>query len=74
VAITHSGVLQLLRKHGIERIQSGDDRFDPHWQEAIAVVQAEQVGVDPGTVVEVKQAGYRRGERLFRPARVVVAQ
>lgn len=74
VAIAHSDVIQLLRKHGIERMEAGAPRFDPHWQEAIAVVSAEERGVEPGTVVEVMQSGYRRGEQLFRPARVVVAQ
>jgi molecular chaperone GrpE (heat shock protein) len=38
------------------------------------VVSAQELGVDPGTVVHVMAPGYRRGERLFRPARVVVAQ
>jgi molecular chaperone GrpE len=74
VAIAHSDVIQLLRKHGIERMEAGEPRFDPHRQEAIAVVSAEERGVEPGTVVEVMQSGYRRGEQLFRPARVVVAQ
>jgi len=74
VAIAHSDVMQLLRKHGIERVEAGAPQFDPHWQEAIAVVSAGERGVEPGTVVEVMQSGYRRGEQLFRPARVVVAQ
>jgi hypothetical protein len=74
VALTHRGVLQLLRKHGLERIEADQQSFDPHWHEAIDVVSAEALGVDPGTVVQVMAAGYRRGERLFRPARVVVAQ
>jgi molecular chaperone GrpE len=74
VAIAHSDVMQLLRKHGIERMEAEAPRFDPHWQEAIAVVSAEERGVESGTVVEVMQPGYRRDERLFRPARVVVAQ
>lgn len=74
VALTHRGVLQLLRKHGLERIEAHHQSFDPHWHEAIDVVSAEALGVDPGTVVQVTAPGYRRGERLFRPARVVVAQ
>jgi hypothetical protein len=74
VAITHSDVIRILRKHGLERIEADERLFDPHWHEAIAVVSAEKAGVDPGTVVEVMQSGYRRGKQLFRPARVVVAQ
>jgi molecular chaperone GrpE (heat shock protein) len=30
-------------------------------------------GVESGTVVEVMQKGYRLGEQLIRPARVVVS-
>jgi len=74
VALTHRGVLQLLRKHGVERIEAHRQSFDPHWHEAIDVVSAQELGVDPGTVVHVMTPGYRRGKRLFRPARVVVAQ
>ena len=74
VAITHRGVLRILRKHGLERVQAEAQPFDPHWHEAIDVVPADRWGVDAGTVVEVLSAGYRRGTQLFRPARVVVAQ
>jgi hypothetical protein len=74
VAITHDGVMQLLRRHDVVRIEAHGRPFDPHWHEAIDVVPAQDVGVEPGTVVEVMQSGYRRGERLYRPARVVVAQ
>jgi molecular chaperone GrpE len=74
VAITHRDVMQLLRRHGVERIEAHRESFDPRWHEAIDVVSAGELGVDPGTVVQVTAAGYRRGERLFRPARVVVAR
>jgi molecular chaperone GrpE len=74
VAITHRDVLQLLRRHGLERIEAYWQPFDPQWHEAIDVVPARELGVDPGTVVRVTVPGYRRGEQLFRPARVVVAQ
>jgi hypothetical protein len=74
VALTHRGVVQLLHKHGVEQIEAHRQPFDPHWHEAIDVVSAQELGVDPGTVVHVMTTGYRRGKRLFRPARVVVAQ
>jgi molecular chaperone GrpE len=74
VEITHDGVLQLLRRHNVEPIRAHQQPFDPQWHEAVDVVSAAGLGVEPGTVVEVKRSGYRRGERLFRPARVVVAQ
>ena len=74
VALTHRGVMHILRKHGLERLEAEQQPFDPHWHEAVGVVSAVRRGVDPGTVVEVARSGYRRGTQLFRPARVVVAQ
>lgn len=72
--ITRDELLQVLRRYGIERFQAGGEQFDPHLHEALDVVSAAALGVDAGTVVEVRQPGYHREERLFRPARVVVAQ
>ena len=74
VEITRDEVLQLLRRYDVERIQTDQQPFDPHCHEAVHVVSAAALGVEPGTVVEVQQPGYRRAGRLFRPARVVVAQ
>ena len=49
-------------------------RFDPAVHEAMATVpQPADGGAASGTVVEVYQPGYRLGESIIRPARVVVA-
>lgn len=45
--------------------------FDPTIHDAIATDT--RPGFAPGTLVEVHQPGYRLGERLLRPARVIVA-
>jgi molecular chaperone GrpE len=45
--------------------------FDPNLHEAISQQESDQA---PGTVVQVLQRGYRAGERLLRPALVVVAK
>jgi molecular chaperone GrpE len=74
VSVTRDEVTQLLRQHGIERIEDRDQPFDPEWHEAVGVVSADELGVEKGDIVRVMQSGYRRGERLFRPARVIVAQ
>ena len=47
------------------------ERFDPNEHEAMAQQPVE--GAEPGTVVEVYQQGFRHGESVLRPARVVVA-
>jgi len=80
VALTRDESVRLLQKYDIERIEAQDRPFDPVWHEAVDVVSAadrehpRDLGVEPGVVVHVTQSGYRRGERLLRPARVVAAQ
>jgi molecular chaperone GrpE len=61
-----------LAKHGIEAVDPTGERFDPNLHEALSAQPAE--GVESGVVVETMQKGYRLGEQLIRPARVVVAE
>ena len=56
---------------GIEGYSPKGERFDPQLHEAIAQQPVE--GAESGTVVEVYQRGYRLGDVVIRPARVVVA-
>jgi molecular chaperone GrpE len=64
-------LIAALQRAGIERYSPEGERFDPQLHEAIAQQPVE--GAEPGTVVEVYQRGYRLGEVVIRPARVVVA-
>ncbi len=61
-----------LSRNGIEAVDPKGEKFDPNAHEALSTVTAE--GVESGTVVEVMQKGYRLGEQLIRPARVVVSE
>ena len=45
--------------------------FDPNLHEAISQIESDQPA---GTIVQVLQRGYRAGDRLLRPALVVVAK
>ena len=67
----HSDVLAALKRAGIERYSPEGERFDPQFHEAVAQQPVE--GTEPGVVVEVFQRGYRIGDSVVRPARVVVA-
>jgi molecular chaperone GrpE len=67
----HTDVLAALKRCGIEPFSPEGETFDPQFHEAVAQQPVE--GADPGTVVEVYQRGYRSGENVLRPARVVVA-
>jgi molecular chaperone GrpE len=67
----HSDLIAALQRAGIERYSPEGELFDPTLHEAVAQQPIE--GFAPGTVVEVFQRGYRIGENVVRPARVVVA-
>ena len=61
-----------LSRNGVEAVDPKGEKFDPMAHEALSTQSVE--GVEPGTVVEVLQKGYRLGEQLVRPARVVVSE
>ena len=67
-------VEQLLRtalvKEGLTEIDT-TGRFDPHVHEALLTQPAEDA--EPGSVLDVVQRGYRLGDKVVRPARVIVA-
>ena len=71
IKLVHDDVIAALARAGIEGFSPEGERFDPQLHEAIAQMPVE--GAESGTVVEVYQRGYRLGEVVIRPARVVVA-
>jgi molecular chaperone GrpE len=73
VGMTYQTLIRLLMQEGVEPIEAEGEAFDPTWHEAVGSVPHEYAGVEPDTVVEVVREGYRMGERLLRPARVLVA-
>jgi molecular chaperone GrpE len=70
VRLVHRQLADALRKEGLEELPT-DGQFDPHVHEALLSQPSE---ADSGTVIEVLQKGYRLGDRVLRPARVVVAE
>src|SRR5271169_2549620 len=74
VRLVRSEFADALARLGIESFSPAGETFDPSLHEAMASVpQAPDGGATSGTVVEVYQPGYRLGEHVIRPARVVVA-
>ena len=69
VRLVHRALGELLRKHGVAEIEA-EGRFDPHVHEALLTQPSE---ADEGSVIQVLQKGYKLGDRVVRPARVVVA-
>jgi molecular chaperone GrpE len=62
----------VLAREGAQRIGSAGDRFDPERHEAIAVKPSDEV--PDRTVLAVERSGYALGERVIRPAQVVVGR
>jgi molecular chaperone GrpE len=69
VRLIHQALSQTLRRQGVEEIET-DGKFDPHVHEALLSQPSED---EEGSVIEVVQKGYRLGDRVLRPARVVIA-
>ncbi len=74
VRLVRSELSAGLARVGVESFSPLGEAFDPSVHEAMASVpQPPEGGAASGTVVEVYQAGYRLGDVVIRPARVVVA-
>jgi molecular chaperone GrpE len=69
VKLVHRSFAEALRKEGLEEIET-DGRFDPHVHEALLSQPSE---AEEGSVIQVLQKGYRLGDRVLRPARVIVS-
>jgi molecular chaperone GrpE len=70
VRLVHRELQEALAKEGLVEIET-NGRFDPHMHEALLSQPSDK---DEGSVLEVLQKGYRLGDRVLRPARVVVSQ
>ena len=71
VAMIQQGLQSLLRERGVEAIEALGAEFDPALHEAVAQLPSEEHA--SGIVIDVVQQGYRFGEMVLRPARVVIA-
>ena len=71
IKLVHAEVLAALARVGVEPFDPAGQAFDPSWHEAVA--QQPVDGAQSGTVAEVYQRGYRLGDTVIRPARVLVA-
>jgi len=71
VAATHRLFINALREAGAEPMETVGRPFDPNVHEAVTTQPAGSPEQDH-KVGQVLQAGYRLGETLLRPARVIV--
>ncbi|MBO4301222.1 MAG: nucleotide exchange factor GrpE [Desulfovibrio sp.] len=72
VAMTQKLLLDAVAKHGLKPVGKEGDEFDPNVHEAVGF--EEKPDYAPNSVARVLQHGYKLGERLLRPAKVMVRQ
>jgi molecular chaperone GrpE len=72
VLLVFRGLRETLGRNGIEQVDPSGEKFDPNQHEALSTMAVD--GTESGVVVEVMQKGYRFGDKLIRPARVVVSE
>ncbi len=71
LVLVHRALDEVLRREGVAEIQT-DGKFDPHVHDALLTQPAEDA--EPGSVLQVVQKGYLLGDKVVRPARVIVAE
>lgn len=74
VQLIYQTLLSLLEKEGVRRVEAAGQPFDPNLHEAVTAIQAEGEEDAEPHVVEVIEPGYTLGDRLLRPAKVVVSK
>jgi molecular chaperone GrpE len=69
VRLVHRQLASVLEREGLAEIET-NGKFDPHVHEALLSQPSDE---QEGSVIEVLQKGYTLGDRVLRPARVVIA-
>jgi molecular chaperone GrpE len=71
VAMIQAQVLDVLKRHGITRIEALGQPFDPNLHQA--VMQQPSMDQPPNTVLQILEQGFMIHDRVLRPAKVVVS-
>ncbi|MGH8726753.1 MAG: nucleotide exchange factor GrpE [Burkholderiales bacterium] len=71
VELTLKQLENVFQKFNLNEINPVGEKFDPHWHQAINMLETDQ---PPNTVVNVLQKGYQLNDRVIRPALVTVSR
>ncbi|WP_303951631.1 nucleotide exchange factor GrpE [Desulfovibrio piger] len=72
VAMTRKLLLEAVARHGLTAVGTAGEAFTPELHEAVGFDA--EADVEAGAVARVLQSGYKLGERLLRPAKVMIKQ
>ncbi|MBF0275048.1 MAG: nucleotide exchange factor GrpE, partial [Nitrospinae bacterium] len=73
LTMTVSKLNNELESSGLERVHNKGKKFNPNLEEAVSIIPAQSEDQDD-IIIEVLQPGYKIGENLIRPAKVVVGK
>ena len=71
VELIHKGLWEIMTGMGVEEIAATGVPFDPEVHNAVMHIEDENLGEN--TIAQVFQSGFKLGDKVIRPARVVVA-
>ena len=72
IGATHQAFLNTLKRYNVTPIEAQGQPFDPNLHEAVGHIA--EGDMPSGSVAQVLQTGYMEGEKLLRPARVLVRE
>ncbi|WDI40831.1 nucleotide exchange factor GrpE [Bremerella sp. P1] len=72
IKLVEKQLLEAMKKRGCEPIEAEGQPFDPNFHEAI--LQQPSADVEPGTVLQVAQTGYKLFDRCIRASQVIVSK
>lgn len=70
VRLVHTELVAVLERNGVTAFDPAGEQFDPTYHEALSTRPGEN---GAGVVLDVVEKGYRLGDSVIRPARVIVS-
>jgi molecular chaperone GrpE len=70
VRLVHAELVSTLERNGVKAFDPAGEPFDPTFHEALSTREGEN---GSGVVLDVVEKGYKLGDAVIRPARVVVS-
>lgn len=64
----------ILKHYGVETIDAAGVLFDVNLHDAMMRIPAPEEGMEPNTVVQVLEPGYKLGDKIIRHAKVIVSE
>ena len=70
----------VLKSYNVQEIKTMGEKFDPRWHEAVSALEPEsqddsvQGKIESGVILKEVEGGYKMGEKVIKPARVIISK